>query len=122
MDLDSMATAICNKIMVPNSGIFVLEEYVGPVRFQFPPKQQALMADFLSRVVCKYKNFSDVLKQIPLWRDGVFYPPDAATIAKDDPSETVRGNEINSVLQQYFTMVEDVPLGRTFSQWIFHNI
>lgn len=48
-------------------------------------------------------------------------PPDAESIRKDDPSETVRSNEIIPVLGSTFELVENVQLGGTFFQWIFHN-
>eukprot|EP00978_Attheya_sp_CCMP212_P011656 scaffold28859_cov41-Attheya_sp.AAC.1 len=120
-DLESMVTVIKERIM-KKSGILVLEEYVGPVRWQFPPHHLALMATFLQDLEAKYPHKVEALRQNSLW-DGInFVPPDATAIEKDDPSETVRSNEIVPVLSNQMSIVEDVPLGGNLFQWIFHNV
>jgi len=120
-DLEAMSTAIRDKIMDPIKGILVLEEYVGPVRWQFPQTHLDAMAGVLKSLEVEYPERVRHIRQNPLWDGNAFIPPDAESIEKDDPSETIRSNEIIPVLSQYFTLVEDVPLGGSFFQWIFHN-
>ena len=120
-DLEAMSTAIRDRIMDPTKGILVLEEYVGPVRWQFPPTHLNAMADLLKRLEADYPERVQHIRQNPLWDGNAFTPPDAESIKKDDPSETIRSNEIIPVLSQYFALVESVPLGGSFFQWIFHN-
>ena len=54
-DLESMSSAIKSRVLKPG-GILVLEEYVGPVRWQFPPSQLTEMELFLTRIeVSKFR-------------------------------------------------------------------
>lgn len=119
-DLESMVTAIRDNIMAP-SGILVLEEYVGPVRWQFSQHQLDLMTNFLKGVEKKHPNKVKAIRQNGLWDGNRFVSPNAKEVEKDDPSETVRSNEIVPVLSKYLSPVEDVPLGGNFFQWMFHN-
>ena len=121
-DLETMSMTIRDRVMNPTNGILVLEEYVGAVRYQFPQSQLDAMATFLKSIEGRFPDRVEHVRQNPLWNGKTFFPPDSNSIEKDDPSETIRSNEIVPVLSQYFTIVEDVPLGGNFFQWIFHNV
>lgn len=108
--------------MHPKNGILVLEEYVGAARWQFNKSQIDAITDFLNNLEAKYPNCVMHLRQNPLWNGVTFSRPDANAIEKNDPNETIRSDEIVPVLSQHFTLVEDVPLGGSFFQWIFHNV
>lgn len=121
-DLESMAKALRDRIMDrENGGILVLEEYVGPVRWQFPKEHLDLMTNFLKDVEKEFPSYVKAIRQNGLWDGQHFVPPNADAVKKDDPSETVRSNEIIPVLSDYFTLVEDVALGGNFFQWMFQN-
>lgn len=120
-DLEKMIDAITERIL-GESGILVLEEYVGPVRWQFPQHHLDYMSEFLKNIEKKYPHRVESLRKNPLWNGLSFTTPDAELVRKDDPSETVRSNEIIPVLSQKMNLIEDVPLGGNFFQWMFHNV
>ena len=121
-DLEAMASAIRDKIMKP-TGILVLEEYIGPIRFQFPQERRQAIASFLKDIENKYPHKVKFLRQNPLWDGTKFYVPNPELSEKDDPtcSETIRSSEIVNVLGNYFSLVENINLGGSFFQWIFQN-
>mmetsp|Transcript_32223 Transcript_32223/g.47221 ORF Transcript_32223/g.47221 Transcript_32223/m.47221 type:complete len:416 (-) Transcript_32223:2896-4143(-) len=120
-DLEAMVDAIKGNIM-KRSGILVLEEYVGPVRWQFPQHHLDLMTAFLKGLEEEYPHRVEALRQNGLW-DGIgFVPPNAEAVKKDDPSETVRTDEIVTVLSERMALAENIPLGGNFFQWIFQNV
>ena len=121
-DLESMSRALRDRIMKPKDVILVLEEYVGPVRWQFSDHHLNLMADFFHNVESKFPHYTEKIRQNPLWDGTKFVPPNAESVEQDDPSETIRSNEIVSVLSDHLSLIEDVPLGGNFFQWIFHNV
>ncbi|KAL3793998.1 hypothetical protein ACHAWO_004076 [Cyclotella atomus] len=120
-NLEGMSEAIRDHLMNPDGGILVLEEYVGPVRWQFPPEHVAEIVRLLKDLERDHPNYIPIFRQNPLWDGDTFQLPDPVSVEKDDPSETVRSNEIVPVLSNYFKIVEDVPTGGNFFQWIFHN-
>lgn len=120
-NLEAMVDAIKGNIM-KRSGILVLEEYVGPVRWQFPQHHLDLMTAFLKGLEEEYPHRVEALRQNGLW-DGIgFVPPNAEAVKKDDPSETVRSDEIVAVLSERMALAENIPLGGNFFQWIFQNV
>jgi 2-polyprenyl-3-methyl-5-hydroxy-6-metoxy-1,4-benzoquinol methylase len=120
-NLEGMSAAIRDHLMNPNGGILVLEEYVGAVRWQFPPEHVAEIVSLLKDLERDHPNYIPIFRQNPLWDGETFHLPDPVSVENDDPSETVRSNEIVPVLSNYFKIAKDVPTGGIFFQWIFHN-
>ena len=120
-NLESMARAIKHRIM-SNDGVMVLQEYVGPVRWQFSEEVLYLMHQFLFHLTIKYPSHAEMLRKCSkMWDGKQFIPPNAEAVKADDPSETVHSNMIVPVLLNHFHLVEHVPLGGNFFQWLFHG-
>ena len=122
-NLESMADKIKTKLLHPTHGIIVLEEYVGPKRWQFSKQRRKQMSTILQTLENKYPTYQHILRQNPLWdfRTPKFKNVNPKSVEQDDPSETIRSYEIIPVLSEYFDLVVDVPLGGNYFQWIFHN-
>lgn len=77
-------------------GLFVLREYVGPDRLQYPEEHLALVNDVLSCLPERFRRR----------RDGSVKdrerPPLLADLIRDDPSEAVRSSEIVALLRRGF--------------------
>jgi len=97
---------------------------MGALQWQFPQSQldASSMADFLKSLEVNYPNHVTRFCQNGLWNGETFSQPDPNAVENDDPSETICSGKIVPVLSQYFTLVEDIPLGGSFFQWIFHNV
>lgn len=120
-DLESMARAVQRRIM-SDDGVLVLQEYVGPVRWQFSEQQLYLMHSILLHMTQKYPDRAGMLRKCAvLWDGKRFKPPDADAVKADDPSETVRSNMIVPVLLNHFNLIENVQLGGNFFQWLLYG-
>jgi SAM-dependent methyltransferase len=102
-------------------GLFILNEYIGPTRFQLPPIQIKLINDLLKilprdlrRVIRDGKCTSEIKERHQIhplsWFD------------ENDPSEAVRSAEIMPLLQRFFRIVEFKPYGGTLLQFLLENI
>jgi GT2 family glycosyltransferase/SAM-dependent methyltransferase len=97
--LDSVLTAL------RPGGIFHVNEYVGPDRFQWTDRQLAEMNDFLQTLSERYRRLPD---------GGLRSRVDRPTIdhmLKFDPSEAVRSSEIEKLVTERFKIIERRPLG-----------
>ena len=87
---------------------FVLDEYVGPSRFQSSP----LVTEAINRILAllpkkyRYNLFT---------KDGSYIagytPPPISWFEENDPSESVRSAEIVDTLRMYFDIIEYKPYG-----------
>jgi len=87
-------------------GIFHLNEYVGPTRFQWTDAQLQLINDYLDSI-------PERLRQTPNGRKPPVKRPTIEQMVAMDPTEAVRSAEIREVLLQHFTIAEDRPCGGT---------
>lgn len=103
------------------SGLFIINEYIGPSRFQLPPVQIRLINDMLEilpqrlRKIIRGGQIASDIKHIhkvhPLtWFD------------ENDPSEAVRSGEIMALLERFFTVLEFKPYGGSLLQFIVEDI
>ena len=103
------------------SGLFIINEYIGPTRFQLPPVQMRLINDMLEilpqrlRKIIRGGQITSDIKHIhkvdPLtWFD------------ENDPSEAVRSGEIMALLERFFTVLEFKPYGGSLLQFIVEDI
>jgi SAM-dependent methyltransferase len=87
-------------------GIFHLNEFVGPSRFQWTDGQLELINEYLD-------SLPERLRQTPTGRKPAAERPTIEQMLAMDPTEAVRSAEIRGVVRQYFDVVEERPYGGT---------
>jgi SAM-dependent methyltransferase len=100
--LEALFTSV-HRALRPG-GVFHLNEYVGPTRFQWTDAQLELVNGYLD-------SLPDRLRQTPSGLKPPVVRPTIEQMLEMDPTEAVRSNDIRHVLSQYFTIVEDRPYG-----------
>jgi SAM-dependent methyltransferase len=104
------------KILKPD-GYFVINEYVGPNRFQWKREQVKAADDLLNQLPIKYKYY---------WRQKSIkkknYTPSRLRMLMNDPSEAVESENIIPLLNKHFQLVELRNYGGTILQLLFDNI
>lgn len=85
-------------------GIFHLNEYVGPTRFQWTDTQLQLINGYLDSI-------PDHLRKTPNGRKPPVSRPTIEQMLAMDPTEAVRSAEIRGALFQYFSIAEELPYG-----------
>jgi len=97
-------------------GLLVLNEYVGPARFQLPKTQVALIDEWVRRLPARLRVASNGKS-----RNG-WVPPSAELVAQIDPSESVSSDQILPALEREFVIVERVDYGGGLLHWVLHDI
>lgn len=98
-------------------GLFVVNEYVGPARFQWLDKTQDLMNRVLELLPEEYKvNPRNGLVKERIDRA----PPEE--IARVDPSESIRSDEIPELLRSRFDVLYQADFGGTINQFLLADI
>jgi SAM-dependent methyltransferase len=98
-------------------GVFVVNEYIGPARFQWLDKTQELMNGML-------EVLPEELRVVP--SSGLVKehfertPPEE--IARVDPSESIRSDEIVALLESRFDVVYRADFGGTLLQFLLADI
>src|SRR5664279_1216763 len=96
----------CHRALKPG-GLFFLEEYIGPSRFQTDPNTLQMINDLLRFLPERYRR--------SVYLDGrpreTYENPPLSWFEENDPSESVRSDEIVPVLGQLFDIVEYRPYG-----------
>ncbi|MGK7866102.1 methyltransferase domain-containing protein [Falsiroseomonas sp. E2-1-a20] len=87
-------------------GLFHLNEYVGPNRFQWTDDQLRLINGYLD-------SLPDHLRQTPAGRKYPVVRPSIEHMLAMDPTEAVRSADIREVLGRHFTIIEERPYGGT---------
>jgi 2-polyprenyl-3-methyl-5-hydroxy-6-metoxy-1,4-benzoquinol methylase len=102
--------------LTPN-GIFIMNEYVGPRRFQFSDQILEIM--------------NELLRAIPeRFRRGTIHPavyhekerPLEEQVVASDPSEAIRSDELLPLTTARFQVVDRVDLGGTILQHLLYDI
>ncbi len=98
-------------------GLFVINEYVGPARFQFPDDRLPLMNKLLATIPESYRRSL---------RDGYLKDevlrPNAKEVKRVDPSESIRSDEIMGLLEERFETVYKADFGGTLLQFVLSDI
>ena len=135
-------------------GIFVLNEYVGPARFQFDERQKEIVNACLQLIPLRYRRVLDeavkqergvvnssapsILNRIrgffqlaeepqvevpqqEVFRTMVGFPTSEAVEA-DDPSESIRSNDILGTIAEHFDIVEKSLWGGNILQFLLSGI
>ena len=105
------------KKTLKHDGLFWVNEYVGPSRYQFSDKQIQLMNWILDQLPNKYKK--DVINgKIK----GPCYREKEEDVIRSDPSESVRSAEIVGLLEKEFVPIIKREYGGTLLQFALANI
>lgn len=91
-------------------GIFHLQEYVGPDRFQWTDAQLQGINEFMATLPLKYRRFPGGMERGPVDR------PTVEAVIAVDPSEAVRSSQIEAALARHFAVLESRPLGGALLQ------
>ena len=98
-------------------GLFVVNEYVGPTRFQFPDERLPLMNDLLLTLPESHRRSlrtgqtkTEVLR------------PNEKEVYEVDPSESVRSDEIMGLIEERFEIVYRADFGGTLLQFVLSDI
>lgn len=101
-------------------GYFFLNEYVGPNRFDFSPRQKEAIIGAFALIPPQYRYcfFPDRLGR----RQESPHIPRVEEVIAADPSEAIRSGDIIRVLAQDFEIVEANPAGGTLLQFLLSGI
>ena len=98
-------------------GLFVVNEYVGPKRFQFPHEYLPLMDGLLAALPESHRRSL---------RDGhvkgKVVRPEEDDVYRIDPSESVRSDEIMGLIEERFEIVYRADFGGTLLQFVLSDI
>ncbi len=102
--------------LVPD-GLLLINEYVGPKRFQFSDRQISIINRLLLALPEPYRQ--------GLVQEGI-YPekprPTEELMIAIDPSEAVRSDEIVSYTERHFTILETLPGGGTILMQLLYDV
>jgi len=97
-------------------GIFVVNEYVGPARFQLAPRQVELVNSALAGIPASLRRKLDgSLKE-------TFAVASLREIIQHDPSEAVCSHRILPLLRREFSSLECIDYGGTLLNWALVDI
>jgi 2-polyprenyl-3-methyl-5-hydroxy-6-metoxy-1,4-benzoquinol methylase len=108
--------AIIDRCLRPN-GLLVVNEYIGPDRFQWTKDQLRLTTALLSLLPDEYRrlwNSRRVKRRI--------HRPSKMHMLSSDPTEAAHSSEIRACLDAMFTRLEWKPIGGTVLQLLFTGI
>lgn len=98
-------------------GLFVVNEYVGPARFQFPDERLPLMNELLLALPESHRrNLRTGETKTEVLR------PDEAEVRRVDPSESIRSDEILPLIEERFEIVYRADFGGTLLQLVLQDI
>jgi SAM-dependent methyltransferase len=98
-------------------GLFVVNEYVGPARFQWLDKTEAVMNRILELLPEEYR----VNPRNGYVKERMDRAP-AEEIARVDPSESIRSDEIAELLRSRFDTLYHADFGGTINQFLLADI
>jgi SAM-dependent methyltransferase len=98
-------------------GLFVVNEYVGPSRFQFPDEYLPLMDGLLAALPESQRRS---LKDGRVKEKAV--RPKEKEVYDVDPSESVRSDEIMGLIEERFEIVYRADFGGTLLQFVLSDI
>ncbi len=108
-DLDRLFSQV--RAALKPGGVFCLEEYVGPDRFQWSDRQLDAANDFLRGLPTRYKRMPNGEERSEAFR------PAVADVIAVDPTEAIRSADILPTLRRHFQIAALRELGGT----VLHN-
>jgi O-antigen biosynthesis protein len=113
-NLEHIMREVC-QALAPG-GCFVLDEYVGPARFQWTDTQLELTKNILGLLP----------KELRLYANGVEKRAEGRSTVEEVirvcPSEAIRSNEIVALFYQYFDVVDHKKMGGTIQHLLYSGI
>jgi len=106
-----------NKALKPD-GLFFVNEYIGPSRFQWTERQLDVINAVLRMLPKKYK----VLVNNPSVTKKAEIRPTIEMVKKVDPSEAIRSEEILPLLKKHFEIIEEKHCGGAILHTLLTNI
>lgn len=98
-------------------GLMVVNDFVGPSRFQWTDRQLEVVNGLLRILPVRYRT---------IWKSGSvknkFYRSGRLSMWLSDPSEAAESDKIMDALSLYFEPLEVIPLGGTVLQLLFADI
>lgn len=100
-------------------GIVFLNEYVGPNRFDFPPRQRAAMQAAFALIPERYRCFAGDDGGVSRIVEHLALPEvvDGAAVG-----EAIRSSEIRAAVSKEFDVVDSHDIGGTLLQFLLNNI
>ncbi|MBU2689320.1 MAG: class I SAM-dependent methyltransferase [Candidatus Eisenbacteria bacterium] len=100
-----------------SDGILIIDEYVGPKRFQWTDEQLSLSNYYLNKIPASYRRrWKSKREKKKIYRPGYL------RMILSDPSEAVASEEIMPELRMTFKKLEERPYGGNLLQLIFKDI
>lgn len=109
---------VLDKVLraLKTTGILVVNEYVGPSRFQWTDEQIRIVNHLLGTIPAPYrKNSNGTIKKR-------VYRPGRLSMYLSDPSEAAESDRIEPELYKRFTVLEKQEYGGTILQLLFKDI
>jgi len=103
------------KALTPG-GFFVLDEYVGPARFQWTNEQLALTSQLLGLMPRHLRMYRHGIEKLQEGRSTV------AEVINVCPSEAIRSDEIVPLFYKHFQVVRHQNLGGTIQHLLYSGI
>jgi SAM-dependent methyltransferase len=100
------------------SGLFILNEFVGPSQFQWTDQQLTIINDLLEILPAKYRTNLSWPGHVKTSTER----PSIAAMNSIDPSEAIRSAEIIPLLPKYFHPLERVDYGGTILHMLLQDI
>ncbi len=97
-------------------GLFLVEEFVGPRRFQWTEAQLSMTRKLLGLMPLNLRIYSNGVEK----REEGRSTPEA--VIQVCPSEAIRSDEIVPLMRQYFDVVAERPLGGTIAHLLYSGI
>jgi len=97
-------------------GFFVLDEYVGPARFQWTDRQLALTAQLLGLMPKHLRMYRHGIEKLQEGRSSV------DEVIRVCPSEAIRSDEILPLFRRHFEVVHHKQLGGTIQHLLYSGI
>jgi len=97
-------------------GLFIMNEFIGPTRFQWTDKQIEIINEILDILPDHLKKDTEGRLKTTVCR------PSISEMVNTDPSEAVRSKEIIPLLGNYFNIIERVDYGGTILSQLLHTI
>jgi SAM-dependent methyltransferase len=98
-------------------GLLLVNEYVGPRRFQFTDRQIEVIDGVLARLPAALRKSAVT---------GGVYPrkprPSEAEMIATDPSEAVRSDEVERFTRRFFEVLEEVDYGGTVLHHLLYDV
>lgn len=97
-------------------GLFVLEEFVGPARFQWTDDQLRITKDLLGLMPLPLRRYANGIEKRA---EGRSAPEDVIRVC---PSEAIRSDEIVPLFHDRFHVLHHLPLGGTIQHILYSGI